>query len=64
MATAAPSAGPSRRLRLVPLLLLLAGSGALALGWSLHQQGWEETDNAQVEAEITEIASQIGRAHV
>lgn len=52
----APS-GPSRRRWLVPLAaaISLAGVG----GWIALHWGLEETDNAQLEADLTEISSRV-----
>ena len=42
---------------LLPLLLLLLASGAV--GWCVSRWGLEETDNAQLEADLTEISSRV-----
>lgn len=47
----------SRRRWLLPLLLVLLAGGAGA--WMVSHWGLEETDNAQLEADLTEISSRV-----
>lgn len=47
----------TRRRLLLPLLLLLLAGGAGA--WIVSHWGLEETDNAQLEADLTEISSRV-----
>lgn len=48
---------PSRRRWLLPLLVLLVAGGGAA--WTISHWGLEETDNAQLEADLTEISSRV-----
>jgi membrane fusion protein (multidrug efflux system) len=46
----------SRRLWLLPLLIVLVAGGGT---WIVSRWGLEETDNAQLEADLTEISSRV-----
>jgi len=57
--SAAPAAPPSRRRRRTWLVPLLAAFALGGVAWIILHWGLEETDNAQLEGDLTEISTRV-----